>query len=94
MQAHSPRLMPRRVPCPSPAQIETLEVMLAPMAKAGADPLGSMGNDAPLAHMRCGAKVTPALRLRHRRMRARGLPPPRDLLAPAPAARCAASAPS
>ena len=29
--------------------------MLAPMAKAGADPLGSMGNDAPLAHMRCGA---------------------------------------
>ena len=33
--------------------VETLEVMLAPMAKAGADPLGSMGNDAPLAHIRC-----------------------------------------
>ncbi|KAL4421584.1 hypothetical protein ABPG75_010875, partial [Micractinium tetrahymenae] len=31
--------------------VETLEVMLAPMAKAAADPLGSMGNDAPLAHM-------------------------------------------
>lgn len=26
--------------------------MLAPMAKAASDPLGSMGNDAPLAHMR------------------------------------------
>ncbi len=33
-------------------QVETLEVLLAPMAKAGADPLGSMGNDAPLAPMR------------------------------------------
>ena len=32
-------------------QVETLEVMLAPMAKAAADPLGSMGNDSPLAHM-------------------------------------------
>lgn len=32
--------------------METLEVMLAPMAKAASDPLGSMGNDAPLAHMR------------------------------------------
>ncbi|KAL4855140.1 Glutamate synthase [NADH] [Chlorella vulgaris] len=31
--------------------VETLEVMLAPMAKSSADPLGSMGNDAPLAHM-------------------------------------------
>lgn len=48
----------RRAPCcrpsPPPAhQVETLEVLLAPMAKAGADPLGSMGNDAPLAPMRC-----------------------------------------
>ena len=31
-------------------------MLLAPMAKAGADPLGSMGNDAPLAPMRCGAE--------------------------------------
>ena len=40
-------------PAPAPAcQVETLEVLLTPMAKAGADPLGSMGNDAPLAHIR------------------------------------------
>ena len=29
--------------------VETIETLLLPMAKAGADPLGSMGNDAPLA---------------------------------------------
>jgi glutamate synthase (NADH) len=29
--------------------IETMEMLLLPMAKAGADPLGSMGNDSPLA---------------------------------------------
>ncbi|KAL4529823.1 hypothetical protein Ndes2526A_g04578 [Nannochloris sp. 'desiccata'] len=29
--------------------VETVEKLLLPMAKAGADPLGSMGNDAPLA---------------------------------------------
>ena len=29
--------------------VETMELLLLPMAKAGADPLGSMGNDAPLA---------------------------------------------
>jgi len=29
--------------------VETIEKLLLPMAKAGADPLGSMGNDAPLA---------------------------------------------
>lgn len=47
----------RRAPCRRPStpahQVETLEVLLTPMAKAGADPLGSMGNDAPLAPMRC-----------------------------------------
>jgi hypothetical protein len=32
-------------------QVETLDVLLAPMARAAADPLGSMGNDAPLAPM-------------------------------------------
>jgi glutamate synthase (NADH) len=31
--------------------IETLRKLLAPMAASGADPLGSMGNDAPLAAM-------------------------------------------
>ena len=31
--------------------VETLNVLLLPMAKAGADPLGSMGNDAALACM-------------------------------------------
>ncbi len=30
---------------------EALEVLLLPMIKAGAEPLGSMGNDAPLAAM-------------------------------------------
>ena len=46
---------PRACTPPSPRSytVETLEVLLAPMAKAGADPLGSMGNDAPLAPMRC-----------------------------------------
>ena len=34
---------------PRRLQVEALDVMLLPMAKAGADPLGSMGNDAPLA---------------------------------------------
>lgn len=43
-------------PPPPTPQVETLEVMLAPMARAAADPLGSMGNDAPLAHMRCGPR--------------------------------------
>ena len=28
---------------------ETLDMLLVPMARAGAEPLGSMGNDAPLA---------------------------------------------
>ncbi|KAI7845826.1 hypothetical protein COHA_000736 [Chlorella ohadii] len=37
--------------------VETLEVLLAPMAKAGADPLGSMGNDAPLAPMSMRPKL-------------------------------------
>ena len=41
-------------PRPHRPQVETLEVLLAPMAKAGSDPLGSMGNDAPLAPMRWG----------------------------------------
>lgn len=30
---------------------ESLEVLLLPMVKAAAEPLGSMGNDAPLAAM-------------------------------------------
>lgn len=30
---------------------ETLDLLLVPMARAGAEPLGSMGNDAPLAIM-------------------------------------------
>ena len=29
--------------------METLELLMVPMARTGAEPLGSMGNDAPLA---------------------------------------------
>lgn len=31
--------------------METLEILMVPMARSGAEPLGSMGNDAPLACM-------------------------------------------
>lgn len=31
--------------------METLELLMVPMARTGAEPLGSMGNDAPLACM-------------------------------------------
>lgn len=31
--------------------METLEMLMVPMARTGAEPLGSMGNDAPLACM-------------------------------------------
>ena len=31
--------------------VESLDVILGPMVKGAADPLGSMGNDAPLACM-------------------------------------------
>jgi hypothetical protein len=31
--------------------METLELLMVPMARSGAEPLGSMGNDAPLACM-------------------------------------------
>jgi hypothetical protein len=31
--------------------METLEILMLPMARSGAEPLGSMGNDAPLACM-------------------------------------------
>lgn len=38
--------------------METLELLMLPMARTGAEPLGSMGNDAPLACMSHRPKLT------------------------------------
>ena len=38
--------------------METLEVLMVPMARTGAEPLGSMGNDAPLAAMSARPKLS------------------------------------
>lgn len=38
--------------------METLEMLMLPMARTGAEPLGSMGNDAPLACMSHRPKLT------------------------------------
>ena len=38
--------------------METLEMLMVPMARTGAEPLGSMGNDAPLACMSHRPKLT------------------------------------
>lgn len=38
--------------------METLELLMVPMARTGAEPLGSMGNDAPLACMSHRPKLT------------------------------------
>lgn len=38
--------------------METLEILMVPMARTGAEPLGSMGNDAPLACMSHRPKLT------------------------------------
>ena len=38
--------------------METLEMLMVPMARTGAEPLGSMGNAAPLACMSHRPKLT------------------------------------
>lgn len=38
--------------------METMEMLMVPMARTGAEPLGSMGNDAPLACMSQRPKLT------------------------------------
>ena len=38
--------------------METLDLLMVPMARTGAEPLGSMGNDAPLAAMSTRPKLS------------------------------------